>query len=122
MKKILLLSVCFFISALNIKISANIMSEKIDTVINNQLTAQQKASGWTLLFDGKTMNGWRTFKNRPGSWKADNGMLCSSSSDSAHADLISNDVYENFELDVDWKISAQGVSLNSKRSANSNCT
>jgi hypothetical protein len=30
----------------------------------NQLTEEQKAAGWKLLFDGQTMNGWRSFKNK----------------------------------------------------------
>jgi len=37
-----------------------------DTTGNNQLTKKEQASGWQLLFDGKTMNGWRTFKNEKG--------------------------------------------------------
>ncbi len=56
------------------------------------------------------MNGWRTFKNEPGLWKVENGMLCSYSADTAHADLITDSMYKNFELSIDWKISAEGNS------------
>src|SRR3989442_265681 len=28
----------------------------------NQLTDEEKAAGWKLLFDGKVTQGWRTFK------------------------------------------------------------
>ena len=30
-----------------------------ETTVRNQLTEQEKADGWKLLFDGKTTNGWR---------------------------------------------------------------
>lgn len=72
-------------------------------------------AGYTSLFDGKTLNGWRTYQNKPAdSWSVKDGVIyCKgSSSDKSdrRADLITNDVYENFDLQVDWKISPQGNS------------
>ncbi len=110
MKKIILLPVCFFLSLPVIQLKANTVSIKNDTSINNELTVQEKADGWQLLFDGKTLNDWRTFKNKPGSWKAKDGMLCSFTSDSGNTDLITKNIYGNFELTIDWKISPEGNS------------
>lgn len=109
MKKITFIVVCFCISLSYIKLKANTLTMKIDTLIN-ELTQQEKADGWQLLFDGKTLTGWRTFKNKPGSWKAKNDVLCSYSADSGNADLITENVYKNFELSIDWKISPEGNS------------
>jgi len=81
-----------------------------DTTGNNQLTKKEQASGWQLLFDGKTMNGWRTFKNEKGSWKVTGGILCSSSADDGNADLVTDSMYTDFELEIDWKLSAEGNS------------
>ena len=83
-----------------------------DTTSDNQLTAQEAQEGWKLLFDGKTITGWRTYKNIPGSsWKVNNGTLCSDKPESGqNPDLITNDTYENFELSIDWKISPKGNS------------
>jgi hypothetical protein len=109
MKKIMFIVVCFCISLSHIQLKANTLTMKIDTLIN-ELTQQEKADGWQLLFDGKTLTGWRTFKNKPGSWKAKNDVLCSYSADSGNADLITETVYKNFELSIDWKISPEGNS------------
>jgi len=75
----------------------------------NALTEEQAAEGWKLLFDGQTMNGWRTFKNKEqNTWEVTDGTLhCKSPEDSTadkRADLMTNDQYENFELAFDWKI------------------
>ena len=44
----------------------------------NQLTEHEKADGWKLLFDGKTTDGWRSFK-KPGfpakGWVVEDGWL-----------------------------------------------
>ena len=59
----------------------------------------------------RTLNGWRTYKNQPGSWKVNEGTLCSERSEAnTHADLITNDQFQNFELSIDWKISPKGNS------------
>lgn len=82
-----------------------------DTTGNNKLTKKEKRQGWKLLFDGSTLNGWRTYKNQPGIWKVNNKTLCSErSKENTHADLITDDNFENFELLIDWKISPKGNS------------
>ena len=76
---------------------------------DNTLTAAEKKAGWTLLFDGKDLTGWRGFKGEPKpSWTVKDGVL--SPEGKASKDIISNREYENFELDFDWKISPKGNS------------
>ena len=44
----------------------------------NQLTDEEKAAGWKLLFDGKTTQGWRTFKKQTfpdKGWVVEDGWL-----------------------------------------------
>ena len=78
-----------------------------------QLTEAQQAEGWQLLFDGHSLNGWRTYKNKPAnSWEIVDGTLHCLPFDSANqrADLITVNQYENFELAFEWKIGPQGNS------------
>ena len=71
--------------------------------------------GYISLFDGKTLNGWRTYQNKPAdSWMVKDGVLyCKGSTtdkSDRRADLITNDTFENFDLQLDWKIAPQGNS------------
>jgi hypothetical protein len=83
-----------------------------------QLTEQQKAEGWQLLFDGQTTNGWQIFKARENNtWEVTDGTLHCKALDETvtgvgdkRADIMTTDEYENFELSFDWKIGAQGNS------------
>ena len=81
--------------------------------LNNQLTETEKRAGWQLLWDGKTTNGWRgakstTFPEK--GWAMEDGTLTISKSANYIAgkggDIITQKLYSNFELSVDFKITA----------------
>lgn len=77
---------------------------------DNTLTPAEKRAGWTLLFDGKTTKGWRSFKQvglGPG-WHAKDGVL--SPDPKVAGDIVTRADYANFELSFDWRISAKGNS------------
>jgi hypothetical protein len=78
----------------------------------NTLTAQEKKEGWKLLFDGKTMNGWRNFKSDKvnARWKVANGELYLDKAATEKGDIITNDEYKDFDFVYEWKISACGNS------------
>ncbi len=82
---------------------------------DNTLTEAEKKAGWKLLFDGKTLNGWRMYQNKAADcWGAKNGEIYCKGSETdksdLRADLITKDQYENYELLVDWKIAPGGNS------------
>jgi len=79
---------------------------------NNTLTAEEKAAGWRLLWDGKTTDGWRSPKSDAfpeKSWRIQDGMLSVVSSGNAEAqaggDIITRERYANFELTADFNMS-----------------
>lgn len=79
------------------------------TAAMNTLTPVQRTAGWRLLFDGKTTNGWRGFKKSeaPAGWQAVDGELRRVA---AGGDLMTRDMYQNFDLSLEWKISPGGNS------------
>ena len=82
---------------------------------NNILTAAEKKAGWKLLFDGKKMNGWRTYKNKTtNSWEVNKGVLHCKGNEAdktdKRSDLITINQYDNFELSIEWAISKAGNS------------
>ena len=80
----------------------------------NMLSDQEKKDGWTLLFDGTTMNGWHLFNkgNIPSAWSVDSGrLICNPhAKDVKHGDLVTDKVYQDFDLRFEWKISRAGNS------------
>jgi hypothetical protein len=73
---------------------------------DNMLTDAEKKSGWVLLFDGKTTNGWRPYQHLPcDSWEVVNGELHAKKDGvQHHEDLITEKQYGSFELEFDWKV------------------
>jgi len=75
----------------------------------NTLTKKEKKEGWKLLFDGKTTKGWHTYlRDTVGSkWQVRDGALVfdPSQPSSGGGDIVTNEEYENFELNLEWKVS-----------------
>jgi len=75
-------------------------------------------SGWISLFDGKTTAGWHAYGKGSGTgrWKVADGAVyvdtahTSASSAGEGGDLTTNEEFENFDLKLEWKISAKGNS------------
>lgn len=89
----------------------------------NTLTAAEKAAGWRLLFDGKTLTGWHGLGFKTGEvglWRVEDGTLAripvgrapvqSDGQPLTGVDLISNDAFQNFELTWEWKVASSGNS------------
>ena len=83
--------------------------EPVET--KNNLTVNEKNSGWQMLWDGKTTNGWRgakleTFPDQ--GWVIENGELIVLSSGGAESaaggDIVTTQDFANFELLVDFKL------------------
>lgn len=79
---------------------------------NNTISAVDKANGWELLFDGKSLDGWRNY-NSDGleGWYVKDGCIVSSGDGSNTSGFIVYDkVYEDFDFTIDWKLSYGGNS------------
>lgn len=81
----------------------------------NTLTAEEKASGWKLLWDGKTTDGWHSPNSEKfpaKSWTINDGALTvdlgfskGEAESQSGGDIISRERYANFELTADFKCS-----------------
>lgn len=79
----------------------------------NTLSELEIEEGWQLLFDGKTMNGWRNFQSEeiPKGWKVEDGNLVALGlGGDIGGDIVSEKEFENFHLKLEWKISEGGNS------------
>lgn len=67
---------------------------------------------WLTLFDGKTTKGWHTYgkKTVGARWKIVDGALMIDNSVKDGGDIVTNEAFENFDLKLEWKISANGNS------------
>jgi hypothetical protein len=72
----------------------------------NQLTDAEKKAGWKLLFDGKTTQGWRSFKKQSfpqQGWIVEGGWL-KKVANVRPGDIISVDRFTDFELEWEWRL------------------
>lgn len=75
----------------------------------NTLTADERADGFRLLFDGRTLGQWREYHGTTvGTWTVVDGTIYHGAGDGR--DLITREEFGDFELRIDWKIAAAGNS------------
>jgi hypothetical protein len=72
--------------------------------------------GWITLFDGRTLDGWRGYRQPDASgtrWRVQDGLLtlpARGPQDPRSVDLITADTYDRFELSFEWRVSPGGNS------------
>ena len=69
------------------------------------------AEGWTPLFDGRSLEGWRGYRKPDASglrWQVRDGALCLPSSDGADTlgrrDIITTATFTDFDLRWEWRV------------------
>ncbi|QEC53486.1 uncharacterized protein DUF1080 [Anseongella ginsenosidimutans] len=92
-------------------------STAVETGANNgqnQLSEQEKAEGWVLLFNGQTTEGWKGYNRDdvPVAWVVEEGTLTLDTAKlgSGGGDIMTAAAYEDYELRLEWKISPNGNS------------
>lgn len=82
-------------------------------ITKNNLTYEEKKAGWKMLWDGKTTKGWRGAKLNDfpkQGWSIENGELIVAETGGAEStaggDIVTTKEYSNFELQVDFKLTA----------------
>lgn len=75
----------------------------------NRLTPEEAAAGWRLLFDGQSLDQWRSYREDAANdgWGIEHGCLTRVG---LGGDLITREQFGDFELKLDWRISEGGNS------------
>jgi len=90
---------------------------KMETPAPNTLSQAETDDGWVLLFDGISTKSWRGYgkENFPEKgWEVENGTIHVIGTGKGEAggggDIITEKMYGNFELSLEWKVSEGGNS------------
>lgn len=76
------------------------------------LAPEEQASGWRMLFDGKTTIGWTGMKGTPfpaKSWVVEDGMI-RTTEDESDGDVVTTEAFDNFELVFEYRLAPGGNS------------
>jgi len=79
-------------------------SDHTDTEIVNQ----ENDDKWKFLIKDNSTEGWHNYLGDSNTgWQVENGILFT---EGKNGDIVTNEVYENFELSLEWKIEEAGNS------------
>ena len=77
---------------------------------HNTLTGEEKQLGWKLLFDGKKIEGWRSYRTNTfpeRGWVVVDSTLHKQAGERP-GDIMTVETYEDFELSWEWKLMPKG--------------
>lgn len=86
------------------------LSLSVQATPDNQLTPQEQADGWQLLFNGQDMTQWRNYQQtglNP-QWQVQQGAMVLTGK--GGGDILTKQQYQQFELQLEWKIAEAGNS------------
>ena len=76
----------------------------------NQLSSEEKASGWKLIFDGHSTEGWRGYGKESfptNGWKVEDGLLKKIAGEHG-GDIITKEQFDDFDFRWEWRIAPKG--------------
>jgi len=92
----------FLAASVAVAVATSVMAQP------NNLSTEEKADGWRLLFDGKSLDGWvnigKTTAPEKG-WVVEKGTL-KHIDKGGGGDIVTSESYGDFELTWEWKIPA----------------
>ena len=76
----------------------------------NTLSADERAQGWKLLFDGRSLQGWHLYTKKAmpdAGWKVEDGLL-KKIAKVRGGDIVTDQVFGDFDLTWEWRVAAAG--------------
>lgn len=94
-------------------LAAALFGSPFSVAAPNTLTADERAAGWQLLFDGKSLDGWRAYRETglPATgWEVKDGLLrvVPKASGKGSKELITARTFTDFEFAWEWRMSEGG--------------
>jgi len=74
----------------------------------NTLSAEERAQGFELLFDGRSVEGLGGKRGLPAGWSVSDGALSYDPTEGSGGDLITSAEYADFDLRFEWAIASGG--------------
>lgn len=87
-----------------------LQSGAIRNIAPNTLTAEERAAGWKLLFDGKSLDGWRGYRRDAppeSGWTIQDGTLRTVAKVKG-GELITRQTFNDFEFAWEWRLAPGG--------------
>ena len=83
-----------------------------DTDVEADQPVADTAGEWVTLFDGTSLDAWRGFGQEvvPASWTIEDSVMTFTPREGGGGDLMTRDQFENFEFELEWRISPAGNS------------